>query len=65
MEVQAAQAVREDFLVWSGGFPPESDEQIWVYVEAARPADTDPEQVTRLLKDWMAEEASFEHGRPT
>jgi hypothetical protein len=56
METQAAKAIREDFLTWSGGFPPESDQQIWVYVEAARPSDTPAEEVTRLLLDWMAEE---------
>jgi hypothetical protein len=56
METQVAEAVREDFLTWSGGFPPESDQQIWVYVEAARPGDTDAVEVTRLLLDWMAEE---------
>lgn len=56
MESQAATAIREDFLTWSGGFPPESDQQIWVYVEAARPSDTEAAEVTRLLLDWMAEE---------
>ena len=56
MESQAANAIRQDFLVWSGGFPPESAQQIWVYVEAARPSDTNSETVTQLLLNWMAEE---------
>jgi hypothetical protein len=55
-DVQTAKVIREDFLTWSGGFPPESDGQIRVYVEAARPSDVDAEEVARLLLDWMAEE---------
>jgi hypothetical protein len=56
METQTANVIREDFLVWSGGFPPESGQQIWVYVEAARPSDTDAAEVTWLLVDWMEQE---------
>ena len=48
-------SVREDFLTWSGGFPPESDAQIAVFVEAAIPADADPEVVRQFLAAWMNE----------
>ena len=48
-------SVREDFLTWSGGFPPESDAQIAVFVETAIPADADPEVVRQFLAAWMNE----------
>lgn len=47
------QRIKEDFGEWSGGFPPESPEQIEIYIEAARPGDTDAEAVRALLIDWM------------
>ena len=56
METQTTKAIRGDFLAWSGGFPPESDKQIRVYVEAAPPADTDPGEVSSLLLNWTAED---------
>ena len=55
MDEQTSKAIREDFLTWSGGFPPESDHQIFVYVEAARPKDSDEEEVREMLKAWMQE----------
>ncbi len=48
-------SIREDFLVWSGGFPPESDAQITVFVETAIPADADPDVVRQILAAWMNE----------
>jgi len=42
-------------LVWSGGFPPESDAQITVFVETAIPADADPDVVRQILAAWMNE----------
>ena len=53
MEEYAVKAIKQDFLTWSGGFPPESDEQIFVYVETARSSETDDEEVRNLLKTWM------------
>ncbi len=55
MDQKLEQAIRNDFSVWSGGFPPESEQQVWVYVETARAADTDAVTVTRLLLDWIDE----------
>jgi hypothetical protein len=63
MDKETAMAIRQDFLVWSGGFPPESDQQIWVYVEAARPVETDHEEVATFLMAWMREEASADRGK--
>ncbi len=49
--------LREDFLDWSGGFPPESEQQIDVYVEHRSPVDMDNAEVTQILTDWLKEES--------
>jgi len=60
------QQIEPDFLQWSSGSPPDSEEQIATYVNAARPTDTDPDQVTSLLRIWMAEcEGSKGTNEPT
>ena len=53
MDQAEEQRIREDFITWSGGFPPESNEEIAMYVEVARPFDTAAGDVSRLLKQWM------------
>ncbi len=55
MNATSRDAIVEDFLAWSGGFPPESSRQILCYVEFARPCDSDEAEVSRLLKNWMAQ----------
>ncbi len=55
MNAQTAKAIRSHFEVWSGGSPPESDHEIFVYVEAACPFDADWKEVWDLLKVWMRE----------
>jgi len=42
----------------SGGFEPESEYQIVVYVDYARDSTLDRDEVLRFLKDWMNDEAS-------
>lgn len=51
--------LKEDFMRWSGGFPPDSTQQIFTYVELAASIDLDPNQVWIALLDWMAK-AEFE-----
>jgi hypothetical protein len=48
------QALVKDFTAWSGGFPPESDHQITVYLDYALPQDFDKEEAARFLEDWYA-----------
>ncbi|MCL4207922.1 MAG: hypothetical protein KJ000_36005 [Pirellulaceae bacterium] len=62
MNQQLRQAIRENFLVWSGGFPPQSSQEVWVYVETARPFDTDANAVTTLLFDWMDDDCQSTEG---
>jgi hypothetical protein len=56
MDDQTANAIRADFEEWSGGFAPESDHQITVYIDYAAPFDMDDEEVRRLLRAWMCED---------
>ena len=56
MDAKTAKAVIEDFETWSGGFPPESSQEIFVYVEYACDRRLDGVAVTCLLRDWMDEE---------
>jgi hypothetical protein len=59
MDTKTAQAVKEDFLAWSGGFPPDSEQQIFVYIEYAHGANTDDVyDVRTMLRNWMQEEPS-------
>jgi len=36
MDERTANEIKRHFWTWSGGFPPESDDQIYVYIDAAR-----------------------------
>jgi hypothetical protein len=58
MTNERIEAVKRHFLVWSGGFEPESEYQIVVYVDYARDSTLDRDEVLRFLKDWMNDEAS-------
>lgn len=44
----------EDFLEWSGGFPPEDDEQIETYLELSASSDDDEVKVRDVLRAWLA-----------
>ena len=45
--------LENDFLKWSGGFPPESTHQITVYVDYANPFAFSELHVTAYLREWM------------
>lgn len=53
MDKDMAEAVKQDFLSWTGGFPPDSEEQIFAYVETSRPNEADYEEARQLLRAWM------------
>lgn len=53
MNRQMAEEIKQDFLDWSGGFRPESERQIWVYVETSKDVNVDDEELINLLRDWM------------
>jgi hypothetical protein len=53
--MKSAEKLREDFREWSGGFPPESDHQITVYIDYASDITVAPEEARKMLRGWMAE----------
>ncbi len=64
MDANTANAVKEDFLAWSGGFPPESEQQIFVYMEYAYGADAaDADEARKMLRQWMQND-DFDYSYP-
>jgi hypothetical protein len=61
MDERTATAIKADFEEWSGGTPPDSEEQIFIYVEFARPAESNGAEVTQLLREWMVKEWTAEN----
>ena len=53
---QQIESLKRDFLEWSGGFEPDSEHQITVYVDYARDSRLDRAEVRELLEDWMEHE---------
>lgn len=53
-----AEEIKADFLEWSGGFEPDTPEQITVYVDYARHTDTDADYVRRVLTTWLDDQAT-------
>jgi hypothetical protein len=56
------QELKEHFLKWSGGLPPESDYQITVYIDYA--AEVKDEELVREVLRAMMNEDSFEFAPP-
>ena len=56
-------ALKADFLEWSGGFEPESFDTITVYIDYACDYRLDGEEVRRVLTDWMNADAPAFVGR--
>jgi hypothetical protein len=48
--------VREDFAEWSGGFPPDSEAQVFLFVDYACTID-DPDLARSILYEWLREES--------
>ena len=49
--------LEQDFLAWSGGFPPDSEQQIYVYLETALPYQADEQEARDALRNWMERES--------
>ena len=56
MDGRTASEIKRHFRAWSGGFPPESDDQIYVYIDAANPDDVPDVELWDLLRTWMNED---------
>ncbi len=57
MDTVALTALKKDFAEWSGGFPPDSLEQITVYIDYTLPVGTNPDEARQSLIGWMDQEA--------
>ena len=47
------QPFKADFLEWTGGFEPETEEDITTYVDTSMPFDLNAEDVRTALLEWM------------
>jgi len=43
----------QDFRAWSGGMAPDSEEEVFIYVEYGRNNRFDQVEVIQFLDDWM------------
>jgi hypothetical protein len=55
MKLTEIEALKADFLEWTGGFNPETDEDIEVYIETSMPLDIDDDEARDILRNWMCE----------
>ncbi len=56
MPMQSQQeSIRQDYELWSGGFPPETEDAIFLYLEYACPKDCPQDEVRAILYAWAAE----------
>jgi hypothetical protein len=53
MTPEQIENLKADFLAWSGGFPPESPEQIEVYVTHSADTNLVETEVRTILTEWM------------
>jgi hypothetical protein len=53
MTEEQTEKVKRHFLEWSGGFEPETEYQIIVYVDYARLSDVDRDETLECLEGWM------------
>ena len=52
INAKTIESLKADFLEWTGGFEPESDEQVATYVATSMPFDLDPDEATEALQGW-------------
>jgi hypothetical protein len=55
MDERNTALVKADFLNWSGGFYPESENQIIVYIDYAMAVAVPEVDACRVLSSWMNE----------
>lgn len=58
MTPEQIESLKSHFQEWSGGFPPESPDQVTVYVDYARDSDLDPDETREVLLGWMEQDAA-------
>ena len=53
MTTAQLESLKADFLQWTGGFEPESDEDIATYTTVSMPYDFDEVEAGQALRHWM------------
>ncbi|MBS0207889.1 MAG: hypothetical protein JSS27_02945 [Planctomycetes bacterium] len=53
MNAKQIKRLKKHFLSWSGGNPPESDDEITVYVDYGKSKEFDYEETRNVLYEWM------------
>lgn len=53
MDAKILQKLKEHYESWSGGWPPEDDRDVFIYVEYARLSEWDADDVRTELRNWM------------
>jgi hypothetical protein len=56
MTNEQIEKLKRHFLEWSGGFEPESEHQITVYVDYARDSRLNRDEVRHVLEDWITDD---------
>jgi len=55
--------LKADFLGWTGGFKPETSDDIATYVAMSMPFNLDAAEATESLRQWGRERRSLQVGR--
>ncbi|MCI0640791.1 MAG: hypothetical protein L0Y72_10660 [Gemmataceae bacterium] len=50
---ESIEKLKKHYLTWTGGFPPDDDDEIFTYIELAMESGPDPEEVRSILRNWM------------
>ena len=56
------QALKADFLDWTGGFEPETEAEIAAYVGTSMPFQLNPNDARTSLLEWMRDAVSLQVG---
>lgn len=56
MDARTIEAIKADFAEWTGGFPPESEQQISVYLENSLPTEFDFDEAREVLLGWTCDQ---------
>ena len=65
MDKRTIKRIKADFRRWSGGFSPESGDQITVYIDYALHRGIDRDEAREMLWEWMESEADSNLKRNT
>jgi hypothetical protein len=56
MTEEQIKLLKEDFLRWTGGFEPDSPEEIYCYIDASLAVGVNPEDARAVLMKWLSEQ---------